>query len=107
MINLNEVVEIWVENQHIYKTKFSSRPVDFVQSKLFNTIDFYFINEEDEQWYLDLKKEEYKQWCEDEEREFDNNRMYSTFISELSVSADMVDKMLAGNNPKRIKKKYR
>ena len=106
MVNLEEAVMIWVTNNHKWKTKYFSKPVDFIHSKLFNTFSFYFINEEDEEWLLNQKKEEYSKWCEeDDNRIFKDDRLYSTFIDDLFISTEMVEKMLNGNNPKRIKQR--
>tara|TARA_R110000772_G_scaffold17946_3_gene50033 strand:+ start:172884 stop:173210 length:327 start_codon:yes stop_codon:yes gene_type:complete len=108
---MEELVMSWVQNQHVFKTRFLSKPVDYVHSKLFNTIDFYFSNEEDEIWYQELIKTEYKIWCEehlDDWGEVFNKRIfYPTFISELFMTSEMVNKMLNGTNVKRIKRKFK
>ena len=63
-------------------------------------------------WYLELKKNEYQKWCkenieDDWQKVFNKRKIYSTFINELFVTSEMVEKMLNGNNIKKIKKRFK
>ena len=111
----------WVKLNYTYNKLFAPKEVDCVVSKLFNTIDFYFVENNDEEEYLNWKKDEYKEYCKEnynhlieiekiDKEKFKNwkelfeyRTLYPSFISELFVNSKMVEQMLAGKNLKRIK----
>lgn len=122
---MKEQVKKWLEEQHFWKVISERRPVDFVYSKAFNTVEFYFEEEEDIEWYDNLCREKYKKWCEEnfdrlkEEDEknkikettwqeyFEKREIYPDFITELFMTSKMVEELKSGKNPKRIKNKFK
>lgn len=120
-MNLEKLALEWVKLNYKYNKIFLPREVDCIVSKTFNTVDFYFVNEIDEQWYIQYQKDNYKDWCKNNynllvenkkidstaisnwKELFNKRKIYPSFISELFVTSKMSEQMLAGKNLKRIK----
>ena len=120
-MNLEKLALEWVKLNYKYNKIFSPREVDCIVSKTFNSVDFYFVNEIDEQWYIQYKKNNYKDWCKNNynllvenkkidptvisnwKELFNKRKIYPLFIGELFVTSKMSEQMLAGKNLKRIK----
>lgn len=123
--DLDKLIFSWLEHQYFWNTILERRSVDYVISKNFNTVDFYFTEFEDEQFYIDLCKEKYKEWCKENfdslkendkknkiteetwEEYFEKRKDYPTFITELFITSTMLDKLKEGKNPKRVKREFR
>lgn len=119
---IEELAMQWVKIQHKYTTVFESREVDCVYGKLFNTIDFYFVKEEDAEWYQKFCEEQhrathqanYDRLVESKnidpeivtswEDYTDPRTLWPDFISELSMTSGMVEDMRSGKNLKKIRK---
>jgi len=118
-------VKNWLNEQYFWNTISEKRPVDFLYSKAFNTVDFYFEEIEDVEWYENLCKEKYKTWCEEnfdklkeeDKKEkikektwkeyFEKREIYPDFISELFITVSMLEELMKGKNPKKVRNKFK
>lgn len=120
-----ELILNWLEIQYFWTNTLEKRPVDFIYSKAFNTVDFYLTEYEDEFWYKDYCKEKYKEWCEENfeklkeedtkdkvkektwEEYFEKREIYPIFVTELFVTTKMLEEVISEKNPKKIKREFR